>query len=234
MLQFDTFRLEYKPNTVALTARNKDSGRSFYWTHAEWKDLCGPQTLRAFVDGYHTMTRVDADMWTFVDTDSIPYTPAHGKAEVRFWRMHMPKQVWALLNGLLMAERERVLAKATETGERDPRIEIEVPMSVREDWARNFGQATGSVRREITPDVQARLDKDIAADSSGGLAKILDNWTRIARNSTREATQVAVLRISFDGMGYYVATYSPSGAAGMNGGWINHGTFDQPDWSAHT
>jgi hypothetical protein len=193
----------------------------FYWTREEFEAVVdGKQGMS--VDGYH-LCKHDGERWTFLDWE-VPLKP-FGKATVDYRVVEMPYRVQKIL--LRLARWHfRHLDRAAKGSEH----EIEIDMRTRTRLITRYGQAKGIVKMVEADGVNA-VARGITDE---GLAEKLDRLWAIARNTTFNKWETATVNLYRDSAGYYFQILTPTGRRSMNGGVINHGSDEKPDWSIHT
>lgn len=192
---------------------------SFYWTRADFERVVASTPIS--VDGYH-VCKHDGELWTFLDWE-MP-RESSGRREVPFRVVTMPYRVQKILLRLARWHFHH-LDRAPKGSEH----EVEISLNQRKRLIERYGQAKGSVKveeHEVTAVERAQKDAQ--------LRERLDQLERIARNTTWSKWETATVHLYRDSAGYYFNILTPSGRRSMNGGVINHGTDDKPDWSIHT
>ena len=192
----------------------------FYWTRAEFKHVvAGKQAMS--VDGYH-LCKHDGEQWTFFDWEMPQATT--GRADIPFRVVSMPYQVQKIILRLA-----RWHFKHLDRAPKGTEHEVEIPKRTWRRLLERYGQAKGCVN--VDPHGTDALTR---AATDQGLRDKLDQLKRIARNTTFNVWESAVVNLHRDSAGYYFDIRTPKGIRSMNGGVINHGSDEKPDWSIHT
>lgn len=216
----------YRYVTLRADGPLDPGGLSHLWfvfeRNTEWYGfVSGKQS--AFEDGYHKLFGF-GELCTFLDFE--PPNHMAGRTSVPYVRMMFPMHVRHMLDRL-------VKRRSYDLAEHDARASIDLPLSTRKRWMRQYGQATGRVEWRLQMQDKERLHRDFLDPS---FFRCLENVRRIAANTTRAWWEVAAVSFTTDGPGgYYWAAYNPRGGMIMNGGIIDHSHGNsESSWSIHT
>lgn len=192
----------------------------FYWTRTEFERVvAGEQAVS--VDGYH-LCKHDGERWTFFDWE-VPYDTA-GKAQIPFRVVLMPYHVQKIILRLARWHFKHLARMASGSEQ-----VVEIDKRSRKRLLERYGQAKGMI--DVDPHDTDALTR---AHTDHGLREKLDQLKRIARNTTFNVWERAYVHLFKDSAGYYFEIKTPRGRRSMNGGVINHGSDEKPDWSIHT
>lgn len=204
---------------------------SFYMAETEFNGLFTGK-LGACNDIGHNL-RASGEHWTFFDLEFPRET--RGVAQVPYVVVNFPHYVQKILHravrlALCQCDRD-------PEPERENRVVIEIPWSVRERWMRRYGNSKGQVQIDVSPSASEFLRECAtkAADlNDTTFVRCMEHLDAIARNTTYKSDEVGVVKLSKDMDGFYFEIYTPKGRRTLNGGVINHGRDGKVDWSLHT
>ena len=167
--------------------------------------------------------RAFGDSFTFFDMEFS--REQRGVLRVPFVTIQIPRYVRRIL---LRAVRS-TLRKCDPDGDR---LRVELPLPLRERWARQYGCGTGKV--EVDVGGSGAFFSECSAKGGETFSRSVEHLKQIALNGTARHTDLGKVHVSKDWDGFYFRIMSPSGRCTMNGGIINHGKGGEQSWSLHT
>lgn len=194
---------------------------SFYMTETEFLGLMDGSVSGCNDIGHNV--RAVGDSFTFFDMDFS--SKDRGVMSVPFARVEFPYHVRRVLARAVKA----TLKRCVPDGDR---VQIEIPLALRERWVRQYGYGKGQVVIDADEKTLARVAECSAA--SEDFKQKLDHVKRISQNSTMRHTDRAKFYIRTDGDDFYWSAHTPAGHRRMNGGIIDHGRDGETSWSVYT
>jgi hypothetical protein len=231
---FDTARLVLRVNGDTLLYDFRfgkgDNCEWFTLTDSEITDI-----LFKGMTAHDLLRRIEltGDSVLVYSVDGLAYEgPDSGRREIKYRRIRFPDYVWRVLLRYGKLVRPKLIAADRNSSYIDRYREVDLSLARRQRWLKLYGCGKGQL--QVTMQDETREFFVACAAKSEEFVERYRNVEQIALNSTRSFADVAKLTISKDWDGFYWCAYAPSGRRIMNGGIINHGTPEKPDWSIHT
>jgi hypothetical protein len=174
--------------------------------------------------------RRSGECFTFFDLDFS--AQRQGIMHVPFVNVQISYQVCAILARAVRLAFRRVNSPGDS-------VKIDIPLPLRERWAREYGRGKGSADLDMTPETAAFLAECESAPAPDEewrtVRSNVDRLIQIAKNNTYRRADRARVRLAKDWDGFYFRIVRPDGSTVLNGGLVNH-TRDggSPSWSTHT
>jgi hypothetical protein len=170
------------------------------------------------------------DVWRdyvrIYDPPTPRYDPVVSRSEVKCITLRIPQEFWAYLDRL---------REENPPGEDDGKEYLDLTREWRKRFMRQHGTGRGHVQvRYWDRNVGRWVWRIPMVMRNRALREKIAHVVGIAKGSTSGMDQTAELKLSPDGDGYYWEAFTPKGNRIMNGGIINHGSEQEPDWSIHT
>jgi hypothetical protein len=233
---FDTARLVLRVNGDTLLY----DFRFGKGDNCEWFTLTDSEITDILLKGgtAHDLLRrieLSSDRVIVYSVGGLSYEgPDSGRREVKYRRLNFPFHLWRVL--LRYGKLVKPVLKKAEA-DRDSKYEeryrdVDLSLARRQRWVKLYGQGKGQL--QVTMPEESRAFFVECAARSPEFVERYENVERIALNSTVGFMETAKLKVFKDYDGFYWEALSPSGRRIMNGGIVNHGTTEKPDWSIHT
>ena len=190
---------------------------SFLMIGDEALDLLAQRGPSVLVDGYHLLKCV-GELWVFSNDDRLFRGDESGEALIPYRRVTIPAPVQKFLLDDLKAWIARYDAQG------DKREEIVLDYSDRlQEWSEEYGQFKGELV------VDGPLDEIKALKGEETFDRSWESISRLALSTTHSKTDKGRINIFRESERSFLWS-----AGSMNGGLINHGTEEVPDWCVHT
>lgn len=187
-------------------------------------------------DGFHKL-QCHGDTCVFYDLE-FP-NEDQGVANIRYARVSIPTYVRKLM--LRVANRLWKEDEKLSADQRYTRQEPTISFSKEriERWLKLYGEQTGSVEFNMSPETLAFMEKCLAEDNPTekhmAFQNSLNHIRQIALNTTRAFFQTATVNLYKDLDGFNWSVYTPKKQFIMNGGIVNHShNPNETSWSIHT
>ncbi len=197
----------------------------FFFSRRDWYEFVNDSFRGVFCDCSHRLD-VFGDACMFYDIDAHYVLKSHGEMTVKFQSFSFPVYVRKIVARLLR------LAASRHDFTSEDRVSLDISRERLAKLCRRYGQGTGKVDLVMNDETKEKLTSDHTKDP-----KLFENVWYLANgclNSTKKFNETAKLCIDKDRGSYYFRQVSVNGKTMMNGGIVNHGSEDKPEWSVHT
>jgi hypothetical protein len=192
---------------------------SFLMIGDEGQDLFAGRAS-TLTDGYHSL-RCFGELWTFHDTDHLYSGDSAGIAQIKYRRVTVPLPV----QRFILADIEDAIRQydaQVKAGGKPQEICLDYQQRLSE-WSAYYGRGKGRIVVNGPEDEIEALKGEETFDRSW------ESISRLALSETHSKDDEGRIKIYRESPNAFMWI-----AGSMNGGLINHGSKDSPDWSVHT